>query len=192
MRGMRWLLGLGLVAWPSAALAADHSGKFEFSVHGFYIIDFVVFIGLFIWLAKGPAKRFLQTRHDRIKAELEAAQRVKAEADRRLAEVETLVGTLESEIARIRESFKADGEHDRARILAEANAGAEKLAHAADKQIDQETASVRDQLARELVKAVLAATEEKVKAQLTADTQKQLAANYIDSLEQLTSIDSAA
>lgn len=193
MRGMRWLLGLGLVLSPGVAqAAAGHGGEFEFSVHGFYIIDFVVFVGLLVWFAKGPAKRFMATRHERIKAELETAQRLRGEAEKKLAEAEGLLTSLKTEIARISESFKADGERDRERILAEATANAEKLAAAAERQIAQETASVREQLERELVRAVLAATEEKIKAQLTADTQKQLAASYIESLEKLPSIDSAA
>ena len=97
-----------VAAASTSALAGGNGHGFSFTVEGFYIIDFVIFVFLLWWLLKGPAKRFLEGRHDRIKAELETATRLKEEAEAKLAEVERMLGGLEREIATVREQFQAD------------------------------------------------------------------------------------
>jgi F-type H+-transporting ATPase subunit b len=180
---------LSLLASP--ALAAD-TNKFTFPIEGFYIIDFVIYVGLLWFFLAGPARKFLVNRHERIKAELETATRLREEAEKRLATLEAMVSGVESEIAAIREQFKADGEREQARILAEAEANAEKVRQNAKKQLEQEMAKLRETLEHELIRNVLEATEAKVKARLDAGTQKQLTANFVDSLEKIERLDRAA
>jgi len=62
----------------------------------------------------------------------------------------------------------------------------------AKKQLEQELAKLRETLEHELVRNVLEATEAKVKARLDAGTQKQLTANFVDSLEKIERLDRAA
>jgi F-type H+-transporting ATPase subunit b len=179
------------LTWAPSAFAAGGHG-FSFAIEGFYIIDFVIFVGLIWFFVKGPARKFLAERHERIKAELEAATRLRMLAEARLADLERMVSGVESEIAAIRSQFKADGEREQARILAEAEANADKLRQNAKKQLEQEMSKLREELEQELVRNVLDATEAKVKARLDAGSQKQLAATYVDQLEKLDKLDRAA
>lgn len=180
------------VLTPGTAFA---SGGWTFAVEGFYIIDFVIFLGLLVWFVKKPAKAFLAARYERITSEMQAASRMKAAADAKLAEIDKLLSGLDGEVAGVREQFRQDGEREKARILAEAQAQSEKLRGAVDKQLEQEAAALKQTLSAELAAAVLTATEAKVKAKIDQATHKSLNGSYIDNLEKLdrlTSLDKAA
>ncbi|MFO0746495.1 MAG: ATP synthase F0 subunit B [Myxococcota bacterium] len=178
-------LGALALLTPGIALA---SGGWTFSVEGFYIIDFVIFAGLLVYFVRGPAKKFLAARYERITAEITAASRLKAEADLKLLEVEKLLSDFEAEVGRIREQFRQDGEREKARVLADASAQTEKLRTTVVKQLEQEAAALKETLSKELTAAVLASTEAKVKAKVDQATHKALNGSYIDSLEKLESL----
>lgn len=189
MKALALTLALTLTAPP--VLAAEGHG-FSFTVEGFYIIDFVILVVLLWAVLKGPIKKYLMARHDKFLAEMETAKRLRAEAELKLAELDKMMSGLESEIAAIREQFRADGEREKARILAEAEAGADKIRGNAKKTLEQEMAVLREQLENELVQSVLETTEAKVRQRLDQATQKRLATTYVDSLEKLDSLGKAA
>jgi len=173
------------------ALAAG-SGDFSFTIEGFYIIDFVILVALLGYLLKGPARKWLADRHDRVKAELEAATNLRLEAERRLAEVDALLGGLEAEVAQIREQFRQDGEREAARIVHEASVAAERHEAGLGRQLEQEQAKVREQLERELVAAVLKSTEEKLQARLDSKAQTDITAGFVSDLEKMPALSSRA
>jgi F-type H+-transporting ATPase subunit b len=182
--------GFGLVAASSSsALAAGGHGDFSFTIEGFYIIDFVILVGLLFFLLKGPARKFIEGRHDRIKAELEAATRLREEAEARLRDLDAMVRGLESEIAVVREQFRQDGEREAARIQHETTSAVARLDGALAKQREQETAKLREALEHELVAAVLKSTEAKLKQKLDAKTQAAVANDFIEALEKVPSLD---
>jgi len=186
------LSGAGVTLASSVALAAD-GGHGEFGLaEGFYILNFVVLLLVLYFWALPRAKDFLVKRHDQAAAELVEAGRLKAEADAKLADYKRLMDGLEAEVAKIRDEFRADGERERARILAEAQESAERMRLAAKRQIQQETAKLRAELEQEVVAEVLASTEAKVKAQLNASTQREMANDYIAGLEGLEQLDQFA
>jgi len=183
---------LAAVSASPAVLAAAEGHGFSFTVEGFYIIDFVILVVLLWAVLKGPIKKYLMARHDKFLAEMETAKRLRAEAELKLAELDRMMSGLESEIAAIREQFRADGEREKARILAEAKAGSDKIRGNAKKALEQEMAVLREQLENELVQSVLETTEAKVRQRLDQATQKRLATTYVDSLEKLDSLGKAA
>jgi len=174
----------------SPALAAG--GGWSLTVEGFYIIDFIIYVGLLWFFLKGPAKSFLVNRYEKVKAELEAATRLREAAEARLAELDKLVSQVETEVGTIKQQFQADGEREKERILHEAEAQVDKIQQNARKTLEQEMAKLREQLEHELVAQVLEATEAKVRAKLDPAAQKRLATSYVDDLEKLERLDRAA
>lgn len=174
----------------SPALAAG--GGFSLTVEGFYIIDFIIYVWLLWFFLKGPAKSFLVNRYEKIKAELEAATRLREAAEARLSELDKLVSQVETEVGTIRKQFEADGEREKERIQREAETQVEKIQQSARKTLEQEMAKLREQLEHELVAQVLEATETKVRAKLDPAAQKRLATSYVDDLEKLERLDRAA
>lgn len=178
------LAALGLVALTSsAALAAG--GGFQFDVHGYYIIDFIVFVAILYFLARKPVAAFLEKRHENAKAEMGAASAARDRAKERIDKYEGLLAGLEDEIARIRGEFKADGERQREKILADALRTSDKLKADTELRIRQETAQARQDLEHEITEAVVTKAEEKLRKQMTPDKQHQLIKAYIQQLENL-------
>lgn len=82
-------------------------------------VAFVVFVGLIAWKARGAITKALDSRGDRIRNELEEAQRLREEAQALLAdyqrkqrdavqEAEAMLRSAEEEAARVRERAAAD------------------------------------------------------------------------------------
>jgi F-type H+-transporting ATPase subunit b len=194
MRALTLVLApLALVASAKVALAAEGGhGGFSFSVEGFYIIDFVI-MAVILWAAtKGPIKKFFLKRHQEVANEMEAATRLRKEAEVKLAELEKMFSGFEAEVTQIRSQFKSDGERERARILAQADTDAEKIRDNAKKTIEQEMAKLREQLEAELIDSVLQGAEARVRQRLDQMTQKRLASGYVDDLEKLERLEKAA
>ena len=183
--------GLTVLVTPGVALAAGGHGGFGL-VEALHVVHCVVLLLVLYFWALPRAREYMIKRHDHAKAELVEASRLKDEADAKLAEYKRLMAGLEAEVLQIREQFRADGERERARVVAEAEESAAKMRAAAEKQIRQETAKLRAELEHEVVLQVLASTEAKVRAQLNAATQRDMANDYIQALEGLDKLDQFA
>jgi len=191
MRSLKVALAGALVLMASPALAAEGHG-FSFTVEGFYIIDFVILIVLLWAVTKGPIKTFFLKRHNAIADEMAAATCLREAAEAKLAELDKVLSGLEGEIAQVREQFRADGEREKARIIAQAATDSDKIRDNAKKSLEQEMAKLREQLESELVKSVMEGAEAKVRQRLDQATQKKLASGYVDALEKLERLDRAA
>lgn len=192
MNALKVALAGALVLAASPALAATEAHGFSFTVEGFYIIDFVILVVLLWAVTKGPIKTFFLKRHNAVADEMQAATRLREEAEAKLAELDKVLSGLEGEIAQVREQFRADGEREKARILAQAGTESDKIRENAKKALEQEMAKLREQLEAELVKSVMEGAEAKVRQRLDQATQKKLASGYVDALEKLERLDRAA
>ncbi len=181
---------VALVATASPALAAG--GGWSFGIEGYYILDFVIFVGLIWFFVKGPARKFLEERHDRIKEDMESATRLKEAAEAELATYEAKRAGLAGEVAELRAGFQTDGVNEQQRLMNEASAAAAKMRGATDVQLEQQAAQVRSELEIELIDQVLTSTEEKVRAKMTSVTQRQLFEAYVAELEKLENLDQFA
>ncbi|MGM0576575.1 MAG: hypothetical protein ACQEXJ_12670 [Myxococcota bacterium] len=181
MRMLTPLTTLALLLAAPAALAAE--GGFVMEEHGFYIIDFVVFIGALWWFTRGPARRFLEERHDAVRKEMEAAAELRREAEERLRTYEARLRDLDDEIARMREDFRKDGERERERILAEAEAATERIRRDTQATVSHETSQLKQDLEAEIVERALDMAEEIVRDRMSADQHKRLVRGFIGDLE---------
>lgn len=186
MKAFRHVITLSLVLSATPALA---EGGFSFAVEGLYIIDFLILVGLIWAMTKGPLRKFFRARHDAIASEMEAATRLREQAEARLAELDQALSGLEAEIGEIRTKFQEDGEREKARIIAQAEAEAARIQANTTKSLEQEAAKLRQELEKELIDTVMADTEAKVRAQINPMSQNKLTKAYLNTLTQLESLD---
>lgn len=161
------------------------SGGFEFNVHGFYIIDFLVLVGILWYFGKGPMQKFLASRRDKVKSEMDGAAEQRAEAQARFDRYNQLLEELPEEKARLLAEFARDGERERQRIKGEAEADAAKVARDATRAIAQEAAKLREHLEAEVAERALTLAEEKIRQRLNPMVHRQLVDQYITDLEKL-------
>jgi F-type H+-transporting ATPase subunit b len=137
--------------------------------------------------AKKPIQNALRVRKDSIQRGMEEAARLKADAEARLKEYEDKLAHIEEEVERVHRELREAGEHERARVLAEAKDRRARMEREAKLLIDQELKAVREVLLQETVRGALLSAEKDLKEKTTHGDQQRLAEEYLASLGQKAS-----
>ena len=149
----------------------------------FALLNFAI---LLLILAKygGPAARKLAAeRHDQIKTALDDAAKLRAQAAAKLAEYETRIKDVDSEVKKLVDGIRADAEADKKRILEAATAQAAQMKKDADQRIAAEIEYARKALQKEVTAAAANATEKLLKDKLTGDDQNKLVSTFIANVQ---------
>jgi F-type H+-transporting ATPase subunit b len=141
---------------------------------------------LLLILAKwgGPAARKIaQERHDQIKTALDEAAKLREQAAQKLAEYETRIKDVDTEVKKLVEGIRADAEADKKRILEAAATQAAIMKRDAELRIAAEIQLARTQLQREVTVAATNATEKLLKEKVTNDDQNKLVSTFITNVQ---------
>ena len=174
--------GAALAMAPAALASGDSHGP-SIQVHLFYLIDFLVLVGVIWWFARKPAKKFLVDRHDAVRKEMGEAMALKKEAEERISKYEAMLANLEKEITEIRDQFRRDGLAERDRIVKEAEAAAERMRRDAQQELTIEAARLRSALERDITSRALDLAETRIRQRINAPAQKGLVQSFIHDLE---------
>jgi F-type H+-transporting ATPase subunit b len=160
-----------------------HAHGFNINEHGFYILDFVVFILLIGYFVKKPAKAFLENRHETVRTEMDNAGKVLEEAQARLSQYEGQLKELGTK--QLDEDFRAAGERDKSQLESETEATVAKIKRDLETRLYQETARIRDELQKKVCTDALELAEEKIRSSMDKSTQRRLVKQYIGDLQQI-------
>jgi|GEM_PF-1177713 len=174
-----------LVSLPSSALAG---GGFVMEVHGYYIIDFVVFVWALWYFAKKPMASFLENRRAEAAKEIDEAAELKGKAEERLARYEKQLASLEETREELHAEFTKDGENEKLRAMDEAKKTAERLQRDLERSVQQESAKLGENLEGRLAARAIELAEEKIKAKLTPSVQQGLVTQFIADLKSVESL----
>jgi F-type H+-transporting ATPase subunit b len=201
---------VGYVAAPAAAMASEpahgehaggeaagghgapHVNWFSFDYKddahkgpplGMAILNFAVLVGLLTMLFGPKLRKFLVTRHDTIKRDLEEGRRLREEALRKLKEYETKLAGVDAEVAKLIAEIRRSAEDEKARIIADAEAHAAKVKRDAEDRIAAELDRARRLLEREVVDAAIAAAAKIIKDSATPDDQKRMVDDFIGDVQ---------
>ena len=180
----RDLLLVALLTIPASALASDGHG-FEREIPGYYLVDFIVLMTIITYFAGKPIMAFLQTRRTNLMREIEEADALKQEANKRLEEYTRRLASLDEEREAIQQDFRRDGERERDRILAEAEDTAARLVEDAGRRIEGETRRLQIALEAEAVQLAVNLVETTVKERMDAAMQARLIEESIQGIESL-------
>ena len=175
------------VVWASggghgeAAAHAHHNAWHD--VDTWKVLNFVVLaLGCF-FIAKKPVANFFSSRTKGIEEELTDLEKKKADAERTLAEYEARFRNLEQESEQIVEDYIKQGEEAKKRIIAEAEAQAEKLEDMAKRNIEQEFKAAKAVLKQEVVGRAMEQAEALIKKSITTQDQNRLVDEYLKKVE---------
>jgi F-type H+-transporting ATPase subunit b len=174
-----------LILLSSLVLAASpaFAGGFEFQKHGFYLIDVVILVTLAGAFLKGPARAFLENRHETARQEMEEAMSVKTDSEARLQKYEGALANLNNEVAELNESFRQDGEREAARITQEGEDAAEKIRRDSAETLSREGTQLKNDIERSVATEALARAEAMIQSRLDAQTHQALIETFIADLE---------
>lgn len=161
--------GHGEHGWDTTAIAAS-------------FFNFVVLIGLFVYLFRGSLNKFLKERRATVEQALTEAARLKAEAEAKYKEYSDRMATLDQELAGIKSELLAAGHKERDRIIADAEHKAARMRREAEFVIEQQLKQWRTELSNEAAEAAVQAAEDLLMRSTTTYDQQRLAQEYLNSL----------
>ncbi len=169
--------GVGSVAWASSAAGGVHNSWLEIDTWKVLNFGILAIAGFFI--AKKPVAEFFSSRKQEIADELSSLEQKKADAEKKLAEYESKFKNLDQESKKIVEDYIKQGEEAKVRILAEAEAQADKLEDMAKRTIEQEFKAAKAALQQEIVEMAMEQAEAVIKESISSEDQDNLVDQYL-------------
>jgi len=146
------------------------------------LIAFVI-IFFFVWKWAVPAlNKTLEARQQAIRAEYEAAEAAKVEAESLLDDYREQLSGAKEEATAIVDDARNAGEQVKADIVARAETEAEQIKARAHDEIEGERERVAGELRREVADLSLTVAEKVVGTSLDDERQRELVDRYIDEL----------
>ncbi|HEY3301906.1 MAG TPA: ATP synthase F0 subunit B [Candidatus Binatia bacterium] len=170
-------LFLSLV-WAMPAVAAEeHAASVTELV--FPLINFLIFLYLIKRFGLPLVGDYLRSRREGIAASIREADEAKQRADALARDYKSRLARLAEETRGIRESLRAVGEREKAKLLAEAQEIAARIKSDADLLAEQEVRLARQGLRREIVDVARAAAEKIIQQNFSAADQKRMVAEFL-------------
>ena len=212
MRAAQWLFTVSLLIVPSLAGAESahpesmahelaeqeighdlHGDHEELTFKGLLssrefqgtLVNFGALVLLFAWVIRKKGNPALAERRKQVEAELEEAQRLRAEAEKRHMEAATRLEKLDQEMVAIRAEMVKAGEAERDRIVAQAEEKAARMRKDTNFLIEQQIKQLREDLTREAASAAVMAAQELLQQSTTDSDQNRLAEAYLDRLDEV-------
>ncbi|MBI3651299.1 MAG: ATP synthase F0 subunit B [Acidobacteria bacterium] len=151
------------------------------------IVNFVVFVAILVYLLRnkiGIGKVF-NDRAASIRKELDKAKIEKAEAERKLAEVEARLSKLDEEVALMREDAEREAEREATRIREAAAQEAEKIRQMTAREIAGALKEARAELRAFVAENSVAMAEAIIKRELKPEDNRRLLSKYVDELREV-------
>jgi len=175
------------VSFLLAAAAAEEGGATPFDINpGVSIWTLVVFLLLLFILAKTawPAiLKAVEERERRIQAQLDAAAKANAEAQRVLAVYQQQVAAAREEGQAIVAAARQAGERLREELVGKGRAEQEELLVRARREIGLEKDKALVELRREAVELSIAAASKVIERNLDSEADRRLVQQYLADLE---------
>ncbi len=165
-----------LVGLAAPALAAEGGEAFlGIPMPLWKAVNLVLFLGALVWFVGRPLGRFLESRREGIRFELEEARRKLAEAEDLRAQVLKRLEEVEGEVSELRTRAEREGEAERERILAAAGEEEQRLLRRVEAEITRRTAETRQHLAEDTAALTAELARELLEREITeSDRQRVL------------------
>jgi len=179
--GLCLLTGYG----PAAAAAGpDSTGEVKDLLYRFINFGLLVIV-LVVVVRKARVKDFFEARKKSIRDRIESLEKQKDAAEARCSELEVALAAFESERAGIIQRFRAEGEAEKGRIIAEANEKARQILLQADAAVQREIKNAEGRLMGELAESVAEKAGKLIAVAVTERDQEFLVDEFIKKVERL-------
>lgn len=147
-------------------------------------LNLALVLAVIVWFGRAPIRAFFGERRKTISTELDQAAQLLSAAERKYAEWDRRMASLDGELAEIREQARERAEAERVRILAEAEAGAERVKRDASAAVEQELRRARAELRAEAADLAVTLAGRLIGERLTPADGDRLVEDFVARLEQ--------
>lgn len=142
------------------------------------VANFAILAGGLFYFLSGPISRHLNDRGAQIRGDLERAAATKAEAARRLADIEQRLAGLPAELELVKQRGADEVAAEEARMARQAEIERERLVAQARREIDQQVRTARQALQTHAAALAVGVAETRLRATLTDSEQERLADTF--------------
>ncbi len=167
---------------PVVARAAEEAEGENGMVLFWKTVNFIVLAVAVYIVWKKVISGLLTKRRDGITQAMADAKAAKEAAEAKEAEYETKLSMIEGRIAEIHREFEAEGEAEKKRILAEAEAAAVKIAEQARLTAEHEVKKAKAEIRAEIAALTVRMAEELLSRELKPEDQEKLVKGYLENL----------
>lgn len=183
------VVALLMVALPlfAAGGEGEHAEKIYFGFMPAWLLktlNLAVFLGLLIWVLKGPIAAAFKSRGEQIRAELAEARERNAKADRLAADIQARLDQIQGDVAAIAERAKADGEKQKLEIIEAARLEAEKILAQARGEVDSRIKQARKELTDYAGQLAADKAHEILASSMTESDRKRVFADSVKAIEE--------
>jgi F-type H+-transporting ATPase subunit b len=143
-------------------------------------LAFAVLFGFFLWKGIPAVKNMEKAREDRIRNDLESAERTRAEAEAEKAQYDASLADSRNEAARIIDEARTSADNVRRDLIARAEAEAQEIRDRAQADIANQRTQAMAQLRDEVAELSIDLAGRIVEKNLDNDTNRQLVNSFID------------
>jgi F-type H+-transporting ATPase subunit b len=172
---------LAVLTFPVLAHAA--TGGEEHPSRVWEWVNLILLVAALFFLARKPIATFLADRRSGIESDLASADQLLRDAEGRLAEWNAKAARLDSDVAEIKRVARQAAEQEGARIVAEAQATAERIRRDAASAVEREGARARLRLRTETAELAVGAAESILKEQVQAADGDRLFDEFLAKVE---------
>lgn len=178
---MALLLGAGIyLALPGFAAAAEgEGGRSELWLGIGKLANLILVIAVLVWVARKPLANFFAVRTQTIRDQLAEAQKARAEAETRLAQIEASMSHLDSELREIKANAEKESWEEYQRLAAIAERDAEKLVERARREINGMTRAAQTELKAHAAELSIQLAKEKIQTEMTEEDRRRLFERFV-------------
>ena len=145
-------------------------------------VNLAIFVALGIYVMRRRISEALASRGEAIKQEIVAAKEQKERALAKMAEADSLLSRVDTDVRAVREHSRQEAESERQRLAAAAAREIEKLKQQGEREVDNAAKIARKSLRRFLAQKSVEFERQKVSTQIRPEEDRQLIENSIGEL----------
>lgn len=177
-----WTALLGGVAWAGGG---EHGGP-PMTAIAIHAVNFVLLVGILVFVARTPLSDFLKMRSGRIRKDIEDAARAQAEARSRYEDLEARLNNFERQLADLRAEGEADAAREAALLEERTRQDLRQIEANAERVIREEVRKAKVALQAQAVDLAVRVAEEQIRGQMTPADHDRLAQEFLGAVRKET------
>ena len=161
------LLLAGFAAFPETAFAAEEGEPWGIWLSLGRVFNLLLVVGVLIWVARKPLSNFFANRSESIREQLAEAQKARADAEARLAEVQSRMSRLDDELKEIANTAEKEAQDEYQKLLVQAEQDAEKIVERSRQEIEGMTRAAQQELRLHAAELSVRLAEEKIQNEIS-------------------------
>jgi F-type H+-transporting ATPase subunit b len=176
------ILLMGMIATPETVLAAEEGSSWGTWLTIGRLFNLLVVVGVLFWVARKPLSNFFSGRSRAIRDQLAEAQKARADAEAKLAEVESRMSRLDDELKEIAKVSEKEAQDEYLRLLAAAEQDSQKIVERARQEIDGMTRTAQAQLKLHAAELSVQLAEDGIRNEITDADRERLFERFVANL----------